>query len=95
MIFDDTKQMSFSPLKLLIVDDNDRMREMVKFYVQDLAFEISECGDGLEAIDCYEKTRPDWVLMDWEMKRMDGLEATKHIIKNHPNARHRHCHATR
>jgi CheY-like chemotaxis protein len=45
------KPKSFSLLKLLIVDDNDQMREMVKFYLRDLAFQVSECADGLDAID--------------------------------------------
>lgn len=73
--------------KILIVDDHTEMRRMTKFFLRDLPFEFEECADGADALDCYEKTRPDWVLMDWEMRRMDGLTATRKIIEKHPQAK--------
>jgi CheY-like chemotaxis protein len=73
--------------RVLIVDDHADMRQMMKFFLRDLPFEFEECEDGADAIDRYEKTRPDWVLMDWEMKRMDGLTATRRIIEKHPAAK--------
>ncbi len=60
---------------------------MTKFFLRDLPFEFEECKDGADALDCYEQTRPDWVLMDWEMKRMDGLTATRQIIEKYPHAK--------
>lgn len=72
--------------KILIVDDHAETRRLTKFFLKDLPFDFEECEDGLEAIDCYEKTRPDWVLMDWEMRRMNGLEATRRIVGEHPQA---------
>jgi DNA-binding NarL/FixJ family response regulator len=73
-------------LKILIVDDNPQARTMIKHYLHELADVVAECADGADALDCYEKNRPDWVLMDWEM-RTDGLTATRRIIKAHPEAR--------
>ncbi len=73
--------------KILIVDDHSEVRRMTRFFLRDLPFEFEECADGADALDCYEKTRPDWVLMDWEMKRMDGLTATEKIIAKHPRAK--------
>ena len=73
--------------KVLIVDDHREMRRMTKFFLGEAAFEFEECEDGADALDCYEKTRPDWVLMDWEMRRMDGLTATKQIIGKYPQAK--------
>ncbi len=73
-------------LKVLIVDDNRQARTMIKHYLHELADVVSECEDGADALDCYEKNRPDWVLMDWEM-RTDGLTATRRIVKAHPEAR--------
>ena len=43
-------------------------------------------SNGADALGCYEANRPDWVLMDWEM-RTDGLTATRRIVKAHPEAR--------
>ena len=74
-------------MKILIVDDNRGMREMTRSFLQDLADEICECEDGIDALDCYRKFLPDWVLMDWEMKRMDGITATKEILRVFPKAR--------
>jgi len=73
-------------LKVLIVDNNRQARTMIKHYLHELADVVAECADGADALDCYEKNRPDWVLMDWEM-RTDGLTATRRIIKAHPEAR--------
>ena len=73
-------------MKVLIVDDNEKIRELVRDYLPASFDQISECADGADALGCYEATRPDWVLMDWEM-RTDGLTATRRIIKAHPQAR--------
>ena len=72
--------------KILIVDDHAETRRMTKFFLRDLAIDFEECEDGADALRCYEKTRPDWVLMDWEMRRMNGLAATKQIIGKYPQA---------
>jgi DNA-binding NarL/FixJ family response regulator len=75
-----------STLKVLIVDDKEQARQMIRHYVGNQTINFSECADGADALRCYEETRPDWVLMDWEM-RTDGLTATRRIIKAHPEAR--------
>ncbi len=49
---------------LMIVEDNEPMRQMIRSIVADLAERIDECGDGTEACTCYADQRPDWVLMD-------------------------------
>jgi NarL family two-component system response regulator LiaR len=74
-------------LKILIVDDNQQMRRMMRTYLLDLADEIRECDDGSNALPVYTEFRPDWVLMDWEMKQMDGVTAMKNILKKFPEAR--------
>ena len=73
-------------MKVLIVDDNQQMRQMVKFYLRGLADERRECADGAEALDVYTEFEPDWVLMDWEMNRVDGLAATRRIRAAYPEA---------
>lgn len=60
---------------------------MTRFFLRDFQIEFDECADGSEAIVCYEAFRPDWVLMDWEMKRMNGLQATRCIIEKYPQAK--------
>lgn len=74
-------------MKILIVDDNAGMREMMRSFLPESFDEVCECDDGFDALDCYRAFLPDWVLMDWEMKRMDGLTATRGIINSFPTAR--------
>lgn len=72
---------------LLIVEDNRSMRRLIKSVVKDLALSVHECSDGAEALDAYEAHCPEWVLMDVEMERVDGLTATREIMKLHPKAK--------
>jgi CheY-like chemotaxis protein len=67
-------------LSLLIVDDDERMRSLIRSIVADLADSIIECGDGAEAQGCYAAHHPDWVLMDMMMPQMSGLEATRQLL---------------
>jgi two-component system response regulator DegU len=74
-------------MKVLIVDDSSQMRGMMRQFLPFNAGEICECEDGIDALEYYERFLPDWVLMDWEMKQMNGLEATRQIIDKFPEAK--------
>ena len=71
---------------LLLVDDNDQMRGLLRLLVEDLAETIYECRDGAEAVTVYAAERPSWVLMDIQMGEMDGLTATRRITGQFPAA---------
>ena len=73
--------------KLLIVDDSAEMRQLLKSIVRKTADEVLECEDGDEVLAAFSAYQPDWVLMDVEMKRMDGLQATANLLKLHPDAK--------
>jgi CheY-like chemotaxis protein len=73
-------------MKILIVDDNADMREMIHSFLPESFDEIRECVDGSESLESYRSFRPDWVLMDWEMKPVDGLSAIRQILTNFPKA---------
>ena len=72
--------------KLLIVDDNREMRELVRSITSKVSHQIFECEDGDEVLAAFSLYRPDWVVMDVEMERMDGLQATAALTKQHPEA---------
>src|SRR5262249_56282228 len=74
-------------MRVLIVEDNAQMREMIKLFLRGVAEEIAECGDGAEALAAYREFAPDWVVMDIGMDKMDGLEATRQIVAAFPLAR--------
>ena len=72
---------------VMIVDDSEDIRRMLRAVVADFADPIYECRDGSEAFDSYVTHRPDCVLMDVSMTRMDGITATRHIVQMFPEAR--------
>ncbi len=74
-------------VKLLIVDDNETMRMLMKSLTQRLSHETRECSDGSEALQLYSEFRPDWVLMDIQMDKMDGITATRQIKSVYPEAK--------
>lgn len=74
-------------MKLLIVEDNEQMRCLIKCVVKDLAHEIFECFDGSQALAAYAQHQPDWVLMDIKMVHTDGIAATRQITAAFPDAR--------
>ena len=74
---------------ILIVDDNANLRQELRSLLSCRnEFEIGgEAQDGLEAIDSVDKLRPDLVLMDLSMPRMDGITATREIKKKWPETK--------
>jgi DNA-binding NarL/FixJ family response regulator len=74
-------------VKIVIADDDARMRQMLKQIVGNLASAVFEATDGGEAIAICAAVRPDWVLMDLRMKPMDGLRATAEIKARFPETR--------
>jgi two-component system response regulator DegU len=72
---------------LLIVDDNPGMRQLVRHIAGKLSDEIFECEDGDQVLSAFESHHPDWVVMDVEMERMDGLTATEQLISQYPQAK--------
>jgi DNA-binding NarL/FixJ family response regulator len=71
-------------IKLLIVDDLDHVRQGLKTLLnlsEDIQV-IAEAVNGFEAIGMALVLNPDVILMDYEMPKLNGTEATK-IVKNH------------
>ncbi len=69
------------------MDDNAELRQLVKQIVRKQSEIIFECEDGDEVLTAYDAHRPDWVVMDVEMKRMDGLTATAALLALYPQAK--------
>jgi DNA-binding NarL/FixJ family response regulator len=63
------------------------VRGLIKRVVSGIATEIVECADGGEALAAYSRSQPDWVLMDIEMERVDGITAMRQITAAFPEAR--------
>lgn len=72
---------------VLVVDDAQFMRMRLNKLLSDAGHKVVEAGNGLEALEQYEKHKPDIVMMDITMPEMDGLTALKELKKRHPDAK--------
>nr|HPI87266.1 response regulator [Bacteroidales bacterium] len=63
-------------IKVIIVDDEDLARELVKKYLAGLADAelLCECSNGFEALKAIQELRPDLVFLDIQMPKIDGFE---------------------
>ena len=78
-----------APLRIVVVDDHPVVRDGLRGMLDgqaDLAV-VGEAADGLEAVTVVARERPDVVLMDLRMPRMDGVAATSKIHAAQPQAR--------
>jgi len=73
-------------MKVMIVDDSKPVRRLIATFLRDLVDEFVECPDGSQALKAYTEHQPDLVLMDIEMKQVNGLEATRAIKTAFPKA---------
>ncbi len=71
---------------VLVVDDQTLFRSgLVHLLASDSRVQIAgAAADGREAVEMCERLAPDVVLMDLKMPRMDGVEATKRLVEDHP-----------
>ena len=71
--------------KVLIVDDNDLMRTLLRGILRSENCQVvGEAKNGTIALDLVERTFPDVVFLDVMMPEMDGLEALQYIKERHP-----------
>jgi CheY-like chemotaxis protein len=73
-------------MRMLIVEDNSIIRQMIVSIVSPLAEAVYECEDGAQALAAYQTHRPDVVLMDIALGVVDGITATRRIRAVDPTA---------
>ena len=77
------------PIRVMLVDDHQMVRNGLGTFllVHDDLELVAEAGDGEQALTTFERVHPDVVLMDLKMPRMDGVEATRALLKRDPELR--------
>jgi DNA-binding response OmpR family regulator len=65
--------------RILVVDDETRIREIVRGYLESDGFEVAEAGDGDKALAVADDWRPDLVVLDVMMAGTDGLEVLRRL----------------
>ena len=69
-------------MKILIVEDEDMIREGISDYLTDSGYETLEAGDGEEALEQFSNHQVDLVLLDIQMPKLNGLEVLSEIRKS-------------
>ena len=69
-------------MKILIVEDEDMIREGISDYLTDCGYETIEAGDGEEALEQFFNHQVDLVLLDIQMPKLNGLEVLSEIRKS-------------
>ena len=74
-------------IRVTIVDDHEIFRSGLKMVINKLGYAkvVAEAADGVEFLELLEQEETDIVLMDIEMPRMNGIEATKKAIERMPS----------
>lgn len=68
------------PIKILVVDDESRMRKLVKDFLTKSNYEVLEAGDGSEALDIFYETKDiSLIILDVMMPKMDGWQVCREI----------------
>jgi len=80
---------STGQIRVLCADDHPAMRKGIASILANEADMrlVGEAGNGQEAVELFRLRRPDVTLMDLRMPRLDGIEATRLILKESPEAR--------
>jgi CheY-like chemotaxis protein len=66
-----------SGLKVLIADAHDDTRLLLRLKLEHLGYRVVEAADGEEAVEAARRERPDIILMDLSLPKLDGLAATR------------------
>ena len=70
--------------RILMIDDEQLVREILTFYLEDSGFEVIQAGDGATGIELIRREQPDLVLCDLRMPGMDGLQVLATVTREFP-----------
>ncbi len=77
--------MNTPAVRVLTIDDEPMVREILATYLEDSGFEVLQAGDGPTGIDLIRRERPDLVLCDLRMPGMDGLQVLATVTREFPD----------
>lgn len=74
-------EIKIAQTKILVVDDDEQLRLLFRYKLEEEGFHVVEAGSGEEAISVYQQTTPTMILMDAVMPGMDGFDACQNIFE--------------
>ena len=80
------KQPAVSPRRILVIDDGDSVRDVIRIFLEHAGFQVcGEAADGVQAIEMAKKLKPDLIVLDLAMPRMNGAEAASILTQTMPS----------
>jgi DNA-binding NarL/FixJ family response regulator len=77
---------SIQKRRILVIDDGDSVRDIIRIFLERDGFEVcGEASDGVEAIEQAKKLKPDLIVLDLAMPRMNGAEAASVLSQTMPD----------
>ena len=73
--------------RILIVDDSNLSRRILRSILEPAGHEIIEAGDGMTALECHFLQKPDLTILDLNMREMAGMEVLTQLRRLDPRAR--------
>lgn len=67
--------------RILVVDDEVPIQELIKFNLEQAGFDVEVAGDGIQAIEMFERNKPDLIVLDLMLPGKDGYDVCKAIRK--------------
>jgi DNA-binding NarL/FixJ family response regulator len=72
--------------RILVIDDGDMVRNIIGIFLENAGFEVcGEAADGVEGIEQAKKLKPDLIVLDLAMPRMNGAEAASVLSTTMPD----------
>jgi DNA-binding NtrC family response regulator len=71
--------------KLLVVDDESKMRRVLQLFFEDSGYSVAQAENGEEALQTLDSVRPDLVICDMRMPRMNGMELLQRVKQKSPD----------
>lgn len=68
--------------RILVIEDNDDMREFLRRILERQGYGFLEAGDGIDGVEIAQRERPHLILMDLSLPHIDGYEATRNLKSN-------------
>ena len=77
-----TQQTNLTPAPVLVIDDEESIVDLIKLGLKYEGFEVVAANDGEEGIVAAQRTNPVFIILDWMLPDMDGLEVCRHLRSN-------------
>lgn len=73
--------------RILVIDDEPAMRQMLRHMLEGVGYEVMDAGDGVAGMDLFRQSPADLVVTDILMPERDGLELIRLLLREYPDVK--------